>query len=150
MVLATTHCHRVLLRAAQARQGFAGIENARLRTGHGLDKRRRPGGDSGHHLQEVQRRTLSRQQRTRAAGDFTQLHTGGDGLAVLDMPEQFAIRVQFGKTALKPFAAGDHAVLSGDDAGVAAGGGGNQQGGQVATLYIFGQRAGDVLGNDGF
>ncbi len=52
--MSAAYPHRVFLRKAQARQGFARIENMRLGVGNGVDINTRCAGYAGQQLQEIQ------------------------------------------------------------------------------------------------
>ena len=150
VIESAARAHRIFLRTAQARQCFTGIKNFRVGTHDGIHKQARFGGNCRQRLQKIQRRAFGREHRARVAGDLAKLHAGRDMLAILDVPENFAIGIEFIKATLKPLNAGDDAILAREHPRMTAGHGRNQRRRQIAVADILRQGAADVFGNHCF
>ena len=82
VVEAAAAAHGIFLQGAQAGQGLAGADDARLGALHRLDQRRRGGGDAGQMAQEIQRHPLGGQDGAGRAADGGQQRAGCNVAAV--------------------------------------------------------------------
>ena len=90
VILSPAATHRIFVDHAQARRGFAGIENSRLGARDGIHKLAGQRGDPAHALQEIQNHALAGKNHARVVPDdrdrlpFVQAHSienlgmGGD------------------------------------------------------------------------
>ena len=74
--------HGIFLQAAQPRQCLARADDARRRSGHGIDKRACRGGNTRQMAGEIERDPLGRQQGARQAFDGRERRAGLDRAAV--------------------------------------------------------------------
>ncbi len=115
MILAAPAGDRILLGAAKAWQGLAGIEQAAvgaLQLGHVAGGQ---GGDAGQGLHEVQGIALAGQQHPGRAVKAKQLLIGGEALAILNLPLHFDLAAELGKHLVDPGLTAEYAGLAGDD-----------------------------------
>ena len=150
MILSAAAAHRILVEHAQARRGFAGVENARLGAGNRVHKFARQGSDSAQPLQEVQNHALAGKNDARVVADHRNrlavvqanavenLRMAGDFVVRSDGSIEHRINIQNARHAAD---SGENAILLGDDgsgralAGIDAG-----IAGRVAGGAIFQQR----------
>src|SRR6185437_16260716 len=115
VIAAAAAPHRVLLRAAQARNGLAGIEHGAARAGDRGDEAARLGRGAAEELQEIDRGALAREDRPRAALDLENHRPGRDPVPVRRPPGETNAGIQLAKRLLRPGAAAEHGFLAGDE-----------------------------------
>ena len=106
------------LRAAQAGQRLAGIDDLRARAGDGVGELAGLGRHAGEQLQEVEGGALAGQERPGRAFDFAEQLVGGDALAVGGVPVYADRRIERLKTGVEPGAAAENGVFARDDGGL--------------------------------
>ena len=145
VVYPTADFDGVLLRDAQAGQGFARIHNRRLGALYGIDIFGRFAGHTREQLQKVQRRALGREQGAGIALDLQHHLVGGAALAFGHMPGQLHLGVQRPQRGFGPGSTTNHRRFARQNVGADALVGGDQGGGQVAAAHVFGQGAAHIV-----
>ncbi|BAF58407.1 hypothetical protein PTH_0227 [Pelotomaculum thermopropionicum SI] len=142
VIVPAAHPDRVFFKHPEARRGFSGIHQAGLFPGNQFNQPRRPGGNAGQALQEIQGQALAGQDRPRPAGQFGQHLAALYPLAVAHQGPELNERVQAQKNPLRHRQPCHHSVLLGQY--VTAGNGvrrHNAVGGKIAGAYILSQAA---------
>jgi hypothetical protein len=143
VVFTAAAAHGVFLRGAQARQGFAGVEDDGARTGHGLHVTTGDGGGAGQGLQEIERRALAGKQGARRAFERAQHLVGAHGLGVVHQPFHANPAIELAEDLVKPGLTAKYRVVTRDDLCLRRLAGGNQRRGEVAAAEILFQCAAD-------
>ena len=146
MIVAAAAAHRVLLRAAQPREGLAGIENAAAGAGDGVHETPRDGGGGREQLQEIERGALAREYRPRGPGDLAKRLSGGDALAVARAPGEAHLRVETAEGLLRPRPPAEHRLLARNDGAAHALRRGHESCGHIAATDVLAQRRIDLGG----
>ncbi|MNM88164.1 hypothetical protein D3C81_1003670 [compost metagenome] len=132
------------MRQAQAWEGLAGVEKAYLGPFDHVGQKARARGDTRQHLQEVQRATLTTEQRACRAFQVEQRLVGHRPLAVGYLPVHGHPWVELAEHGIDPGGASDHAVLAGNDGRLGQALGRDQLRGDIATADVLQQRAAHV------
>ena len=86
----------------------------------------------------------------RAARQLDERGAGRDLLAVLVVPEDLDLGIEFLEGAVEPLGAAEDPILAGHEARRGGTGFGDEAGGQVPGADVLAQGAGDVVGNGFF
>ena len=144
MVVATATGHRILLCQTQPGQGLAGIQQAHAGAFNQIGIVAAARGDTGQGLQEVQRRALPTEQRTRRPFELEQYPTRLDLLAIDHLPVHRNTRIELPKHAVHPGRTTDDGSLASDDRGMRQALRGDQLRGNVTRADILGQRTTNI------
>jgi len=147
VIAAATASHRVLLCATQPRQGLAGVEDPTAGSRHRAHVMLSRGGRGREQLQEVERRALPGEQRTRRAAQLTQDIAGCDRGALGMLPADPHAGIELQEGLLEPGRAAQDRVLAAQHRGARLLSGGDQRCGDIARADILAQRARYLIGD---
>src|SRR5690606_12361579 len=137
MVVTAADGNRVFLCAAQAGNGFSGVENFDVGAGDDVGKCTTLSGSAAQQLQEIKGGALPSDEHASFTAQRHQFCIGGYCIAVCYMPFDLDGVVQLRKNFVKPGNPADHAVFPSDDGGGVVFILGEEFGGDIAGSYVF-------------
>ncbi len=144
VVVAAAAGHSILLRQAQAGQGFAGVEQFHRGALHQVGIVLAAGGHGGQGLEEVQGAAFAAEQGAGRAFQVEQRLVRADPFAIAYLPVHGDTRVELAEYRVDPGGAGDHGGFASNDGGLGQALGGNQLRGDVAAADVFCQGAAHI------
>ncbi len=136
--------HRIFLRGAQTRQGFARVHDFRPRAVNRIDKAPRCSRCRRQRLQEVQRWALGGQHCARVTIDAAKRLARIDLRAITRAPCDPRIGIECPEAGFEPRGSAQYRARPANQFGVRAIGLRNQRRGQIAAADVFIERRADV------